>query len=149
MVSDWNAWHAAVQGVTKNWTWLSDWTTSTMYIYMESRKIVLMNLFAGPQWGHRYREHTWGQWGKERGMNWERSTETHKVPYVQQTDSGGWLCDSGSSNPGLCDNLEGWGGVGGESEVQGGGWHIYPQVNHVAGQKNHHNLVKKISFNQK
>ena len=27
-------------------------------------------------------------------------------------------CDSGSSNPALCDNLEGWGGMGDGSEVQ-------------------------------
>ena len=27
MVEDRGAWHAAVHGVTKNWTWLSDWTT--------------------------------------------------------------------------------------------------------------------------
>ena len=28
-VMDREAWHAAVHGVTKNWTWLSDWTTTT------------------------------------------------------------------------------------------------------------------------
>ena len=26
LVMDREAWHAAVHGVTKNWTWLSDWT---------------------------------------------------------------------------------------------------------------------------
>ena len=26
MVMDREAWHAAIHGVTKNWTWLSDWT---------------------------------------------------------------------------------------------------------------------------
>ena len=30
------------------------------YIYMESRKMVLMNLFAGQQWQHRHREQTYG-----------------------------------------------------------------------------------------
>ena len=30
------------------------------------------------------------------------------------------LCDAGSSNPVLCDNLEGWDGVGGGEEVQEG-----------------------------
>ena len=29
MVRDWEAWHAAVHGVAKSWTWLSDWTTTT------------------------------------------------------------------------------------------------------------------------
>ena len=28
MVKDREAWHAAVPGVTKSWTWLSDWTTN-------------------------------------------------------------------------------------------------------------------------
>ena len=28
MVNDWESWHAAVYGVTKSWTWLSDWTTT-------------------------------------------------------------------------------------------------------------------------
>ena len=31
------------------------------------------------------------------------------------------LCDAGSSNPVLCDNLEGWDEVGGRREVQAGG----------------------------
>ena len=29
MVKDREAWHAAIHGVTKNWTWLSGWTTTT------------------------------------------------------------------------------------------------------------------------
>ena len=32
MVKDREAWHAAVHGVTKSQTWLSDWTTTTLYI---------------------------------------------------------------------------------------------------------------------
>ena len=31
VVKDREAWHAAVHGVAKNWTWLSNWTT-TKYI---------------------------------------------------------------------------------------------------------------------
>ena len=30
IVKDREAWHAAVHGVTKSWTWLSDWTTTTI-----------------------------------------------------------------------------------------------------------------------
>ena len=30
------------------------------HIYMESRKMVLMNLFAGQQWRNRHREQTYG-----------------------------------------------------------------------------------------
>ena len=29
LMMDREAWHAAVHGVTKNWTWLSDWTTTS------------------------------------------------------------------------------------------------------------------------
>ena len=32
MVRDREAWSAAVHGVTKSWTWLSDWTTTTVYL---------------------------------------------------------------------------------------------------------------------
>ena len=28
IVKDWEAWHAAVHGVTKNWIWLNNWTTA-------------------------------------------------------------------------------------------------------------------------
>ena len=42
MVKDREAWWAAVHGVAKNWTWLSDWTT-TKHIFMVSL-LVLINL---------------------------------------------------------------------------------------------------------
>ena len=29
LVKDREAWHAAVHGIAKNWTWLSDWTDWT------------------------------------------------------------------------------------------------------------------------
>ena len=31
IVKDREAWHAAIHGVTKGWTWLSDWTTATVF----------------------------------------------------------------------------------------------------------------------
>ena len=34
-----------------------------IYIYMESRKIVLMNLFTEMNWRHRHREHSRGRRG--------------------------------------------------------------------------------------
>ena len=37
-----------------------------MYIYMESRKMVRMNLFAGQQWRLRHREQTYGHGGEGR-----------------------------------------------------------------------------------
>ena len=33
MMKDREAWHAVVQGVAKNWTWLSDSTTTTTYVH--------------------------------------------------------------------------------------------------------------------
>ena len=36
------------------------------------------------------------------------------------TAGGNVLCDLGSSNPVLCDNLEGWDGVGGREAQEGG-----------------------------
>ena len=36
-------------------------------MYMESRKMVLMKLFAGQQWTHRHREQTYGQDSGEAG----------------------------------------------------------------------------------
>ena len=38
LVMDREAWHAAVHGVTKSWTWLSDWTTKTIWYEMAKRK---------------------------------------------------------------------------------------------------------------
>ena len=35
LVMDWEAWCAAVHGVTKSWTWLSDWTELTESHYKE------------------------------------------------------------------------------------------------------------------
>ena len=37
------------------------------HIYMESRKMVLMNLFAGQQWRNRHREQTYGHSGRGGG----------------------------------------------------------------------------------
>ena len=33
LVMDREAWHAAVHGVTKSWTWLNDWTELMLYIH--------------------------------------------------------------------------------------------------------------------
>ena len=37
MVKDREAWCAAVQGVTKSWTWLSNWPTTTLYIPTQNK----------------------------------------------------------------------------------------------------------------
>ena len=58
---------------------------------MESRKIVLMKLFAGQQWRNRHREQTYGQGErgkvgsrkKERVRGMERVTRRLILPYVK------------------------------------------------------------------
>ena len=37
------------------------------HIYMESKKMALMNLFSGQQWRNRHREQTYGHGGKRGG----------------------------------------------------------------------------------
>ena len=57
-----------------------------MHIYMESRKMALMNLFAGQQWRNRYREQTYGHGGRGSGerVRWmERVTWKLTIPYVK------------------------------------------------------------------
>ena len=68
---------------------------------MKSRKMVLMNLFAGQQWGRRHREQAYGQdkGGEGEGeMNGESSMEAYTLPYVKQIANGNLLYDSGNSN---------------------------------------------------
>ena len=36
LVKDREAWHAALHGVANSWTWLSDWTKTTIYIYINT-----------------------------------------------------------------------------------------------------------------
>ena len=57
---------------------------------MESRKMVLMNLFVAQQWRCRCREQTYGQgWGEggEGEMKGERSMEAYTLPYVKWISS--------------------------------------------------------------
>ena len=35
LVMDWKAWHAAIHGVAKSWTWLSDWTELNRWDQMQ------------------------------------------------------------------------------------------------------------------
>ena len=64
--------------------------TCTISIYMEARKMVLMNLSAGKQWRHRHREQLYGHrvGGGKGGMNGESSMETYTLPYVKQMPAG-------------------------------------------------------------
>ena len=60
LVMDREAWCAAVHRVTKSWTWLSNWTD------VESRRMVLMNLFAVQEQRCRCSEQACGHRRKER-----------------------------------------------------------------------------------
>ena len=59
-----------------------------IHIYMEARKMALMNLFAGQQWRCGHREQTYGQGvGREEGeaeMNGESSMKAYTLPYVKK-----------------------------------------------------------------
>ena len=73
---------------------------------MASRKMVLMNLFAGQQCKRRHkRTDLWTQWGKERG---DKLREEHGDIYM--IASGNLLCAKGAQ---LCDKGEGWAGDSG------------------------------------
>ena len=70
-------------------------------MHMESRKMVLMNLFAGQQWTNRHRGQTYGL-GERRGegeMHGE-SKEKLTLPNVKQIANGNLLYVSGNSNRG-------------------------------------------------
>ena len=70
---------------------------------MESRKMAVMNLFAGQQWRNRHREQTYGHGGEERrekARGMERVTWKLTIPYVKQIANGNLLYDSGNSNMG-------------------------------------------------
>ena len=95
LVMDREAWCAAIRGVTKNRTRLSDWTE-----LMESRKMVLMNLFAGQEWRSRPREQTYRHRGFGGRREWDEWREWHGNVYTitcKQTASGNLLYDSRNS----------------------------------------------------
>ena len=49
-------------------------------LYVESRKIVQVNLFANQKERHRCRQQTYGYQGGKGGMNQEIRTDTHALP---------------------------------------------------------------------
>ena len=89
---------------------------------MESRKMVLKNLFAGQQWRNRHREQTYrhGERGEEGEMYGNSNMESCII--ISKTDSqrefAVWLR---KLKLGLCINLEGWDGEEDGREVQEGG----------------------------
>ena len=89
---------------------------------MESRKMVLKNLFPGQQWRSRQREITYGH--VERGGEGEMYGKSNMETYIT-------ICKISSQREfsiclrklkqGLCINLEEWDGEGDGREVQKGG----------------------------
>ena len=85
-----------------------------MYIYTESRKMVMKNLFTGQQWRNRHREQTYGH--GERGGEGEMDGKSNMEMYIT-------ICKIDSQREfavclrklkqGLRINLEGWDGEGG------------------------------------
>ena len=89
---------------------------------MESRKMVLKNLFTGQQWRNRHRKQTYGH--GERGGEGEMYGKSNMEVYIttceidSQWEFAVWL---NKLKQGLCINLEGWDGEGDEREVKEGG----------------------------
>ena len=55
---------------------------------MESRALVLMNIFAGQEWRLRHRELTYGHGGGRRG--WRELREQHWNVYIAGCTTEGW-----------------------------------------------------------
>ena len=99
---------------------------------MESRKMVLMNLFVGQQWRCRCREQPYGQGGREEGdseMNGEGSMKAYTLPCVKQIAIGNLLYRLRELKTGLYDSLEGWERMGDRREAHEGRDITTPMVN--------------------
>ena len=89
---------------------------------MESRKMVLKNLFAGQQRRNRHREQTYGH--GEKGGEGEMYVNSNMETYItickldSQQEFAVWLR---KLKQGLCINLEGWDGAGDGRKLQKGG----------------------------
>ena len=99
---------------------------------MESRKMVLKNLFAGQQWRNRHREQTYrhGERGEEGEMYGKSNMETYIIisKIDSQQEFAVWLR---KLNQGLCINLEEWDGAGDGREVQKGWTISIPSLIHI------------------
>ena len=88
---------------------------------MESRKMVLKNLFIGQQWRNTHREQTYGH--GERGGEGEMYGKSNMETYItickvdSQREFAVWLK---KLKQGLCINLEGWDEEGDGREFQKG-----------------------------
>ena len=94
---------------------------------MESRKMVLINLFTGQQWSSKHKEQTWTQ----RRRGWDELREQHgnihstvcKIDTKRE-----FLVWHREINPVLCDILEGWEMAG---RLRKEGTYVYLWLIHV------------------
>ena len=71
-----------------------------------------------------------GGWEEGAGeANGESSKEAYTLPHIKQTTNGDSLYDSGSSNQGSVNNLEGWERMGSGRVTQEGGDMCTPVAN--------------------
>ena len=76
---------------------------------MESRKMVLMNLFAEKEWRCRYREQSCRHSGRRK--EWDKWRKQHQHMYTSMCKTGSWLeaaIEHRKPSLALCDDLERW-----------------------------------------
>ena len=84
IVKDREAWHAAVYGVTKSWTWLSNWITLT-YVVIHTQQIINKDLL-----------HSTGNPTQHSVITYEGTDSKEKElrVHVQWNQKGIWYCQS-------------------------------------------------------
>ena len=143
LVMDREAWHAAIHGVAKSQTQLSDWTELTECIYMEFRKMVTITLYARQQNRHRCMEQSFGLCGRGRGWDdlgewhWNMYNVIYETNCQSRFDAWYWMLGAGAL---------GWprGIVQGGRRERGSGWgtRVYPWWIHIDIWQNQYNIVK-------
>ena len=90
---------------------------------MESRKMVVKNLFTGQQWRNRHREQTYGLGarGREGEMYGKSNMETY-ITVCKIDSQWEWAVCLRKLKQELCINLEGWDGKGDVKEFQREGY---------------------------
>ena len=104
--------------------------------------MVLMNLFAGKEWRHRYRERTYGHVKKGKsGMNRESTTNIHTQLHVKQSRWGP-VCDTDS--PARTPRRP-----KGVPCRQGTHIQTHARLIHAADSRNQHDAVMQLSCSEK
>ena len=145
LVMDRDTWYAAIHGVTKSQTRLSDWTELnwTECIYVGFRKMVMITLYVRQQKRHRYIEQSFGLCGRGRG--WDDLGEWQWNMYIIicemdcQSRFDAWDRVLGAGALGWPRGM----GLGGRWE-RGSGWgtHVHPWLIHVSVWQNHYYIEK-------